>query len=93
MATTVRRGSEQHMVRRAFLHLDGWEGRTRQAVLVLGETKTRYRIGCEQTVRLAGRCRSIKAGETTLVPKYAITFTETQAPNGALYGERKGAQT
>lgn len=71
-------------VRRAFLHLDGWEGRTRQAVLVLGETKTRYRIGCEQTVRLAGRCRSIAAGETALVPKYAISFTETQAPNGRI---------
>jgi hypothetical protein len=74
-------GSPDRQIRRALLHLDGWAGRTTQPVLVIGETRTRYRIGCEQTTRLAGRRRNIEAGETVLVPKCAITFTEAQAPN------------
>lgn len=70
----TKRGGDDKTMKRAFLHLDGWEGRTKQPVFVIGETKARYRIGCDQTTRLAGRCRKIEPGETVLVPKYAITF-------------------
>ncbi len=58
-----------------WLHLDGWEGRTKQPVKVVGETPKRYRITPEgeTPVRLAGRSRSVSPGETSLVPKYSIT--------------------
>lgn len=61
------------MSRMADLHLDGWEGRTRQTVCVVGETPTRYRIRAIDRTRLAGP-RWLDPGATALVPKYAITF-------------------
>lgn len=59
----------------AWLHLDGWEGRTKQPVIVVAETRTRYRITPmgPDPVRLAGRSRLLGVGGTALVPKYAIT--------------------
>lgn len=59
----------------AYLHLDGWEGRTKQAVTVVGESARSYRItpaGDEQ-VKLGGRSRWLSPGETALVPKRAVT--------------------
>lgn len=59
----------------AHLHLDGWEGRTKQAVTVVGESARSYRItpaGDEQ-VKLGGRSRWLSPGETALVPKRAVT--------------------
>jgi hypothetical protein len=58
----------------AWLHLDGWAGATKQAVIVVGETPQRYRIrGVDgEAVRLAGR-RRVSQAETVLVPKHAVT--------------------
>jgi hypothetical protein len=58
----------------AWLHLDGWAGATKQAVMVVGETPKRYRIRAVdgEAVRLAGR-RRISQAETALVPKHAVT--------------------
>jgi hypothetical protein len=55
--------------------LDSWAGRTRQKVRVVGETPKRVRILALSDLNLPGR-RHIKAGETALVPKYAITKEE-----------------
>lgn len=62
----------------AWLHLDGWEGRTKQAVLVVGDTPTQYRIKPigDEPVKLAGRSRWLLPGNTVLVPKIAITFQQ-----------------
>lgn len=43
-------------------------------VLVIGETPKRHRIEAVKDMRLAGRCRSLKAGESALVPKTAVRF-------------------
>lgn len=61
--------------RQGFVHLDGWAGRTKQPVEVIGETPKRYRVKAIGKVHLAGRCRVLLDGETALVPKYAISFT------------------
>ena len=70
--------------RPAKLHLDGWCGRTKQDVIVVGETPKRYRIrpAGDRSVRLAGRSRSLRPGDTALVPKRAITFVEPRASEG-----------
>jgi hypothetical protein len=65
-----------------WLHLDGWGGRTKQAVVIVDETPKRYRITPdiifasregEKSVRLAGRRRSLAFHETALVPKRAVS--------------------
>lgn len=61
--------------RQAYIQLDGWGGRTETAVLVIGETPKRYRIKAVMRTKLAGRDRYLNAGDTTLVPKRAVTFT------------------
>lgn len=63
-------------IRPALLCLGGWHGRSETPVEVVGETPKRYRIACPpgtMTVRLAGQ-RYLQAGQTALVPKYAIRF-------------------
>lgn len=65
------------VIRPALLCLGGWHGRSETPVEVVGETPKRYRIACPpgtMTVRLAGP-RYLQAGQTALVPKYAIKFT------------------
>lgn len=59
----------------AHLHLDGWEGRTKQAVVIVGESARSYRItpAGDERVKLGGRSRWLAPGETTLVPKRAVT--------------------
>jgi hypothetical protein len=61
---------------RAWLWLDGWAGRIKQAVLIIGETPKRYRITPAGTdrVRLAGRYRWLAPGDSALVPKRAVTL-------------------
>ena len=61
--------------RRGYIQLDGWGGRTESAVIVIGETPKRYRIRAIGRTKLAGRGRYLDAGQTTLVPKRAVTFT------------------
>lgn len=61
---------------RGWLHLDGWAGRTKHGVLVVGETPKRYRIMSDEHVdgvHLPGRRRFLPVGETALVPKCAVT--------------------
>lgn len=63
---------------RGWLHLDGWAGRTKQPVMVMGNTATKYRItpdGVEE-VQLAGAGRKLVTGESELVPKTAVTRRE-----------------
>ena len=58
----------------ATLHLDGWAGRTKTSVLVIGETPKRYRITTGTPIRLAGRDRWLQPNRVALVPKHAVTF-------------------
>jgi hypothetical protein len=61
-------------VRRGWLHLDGFAGKTTQRVIIVGETRTKYRIRADgDAVRLAGQSRSISGDETALVPKRAVS--------------------
>lgn len=66
----------------ATIALDGWSGRSRQDVEVVGETRTRYRIRAIVWTRLAGRNRWLGPGEVALVPKRAVGFPAAQPTNG-----------
>lgn len=57
----------------AWLHLEGWSGRSKSPVIVVGETSTKYRIRTEKACVIAGRNRMLSVGETVLVPKRAIS--------------------
>lgn len=61
--------------RHAYIQLDGWSGRSETRVLVIGETPKRYRIKAIMRTKLAGRDRWLDEGQTTLVPKRAVSFT------------------
>jgi hypothetical protein len=61
--------------REGFIQLDSYAGRTESRVLVIGETPKRYRIQAITRTKLAGRGRYLSSGETTLVPKRAVSFT------------------
>jgi hypothetical protein len=54
------------------LMLNGWHGVSRRRVEIVGETAKRYRIRAIEKTKLAGRSRWLNAGETALVPKYAV---------------------
>lgn len=56
-----------------WLCMDGWAGRTKEPVKIVGETPKRYRVELLKDCRLPGRNKSGKAGEIVLVPKYAVT--------------------
>lgn len=58
------------------LLLIGWEGDSRQRVLVIGHTPAKWWIRAPgpETVKLAGRARYLAPGEETLVPKHAVRF-------------------
>lgn len=62
--------------RLAILVLQSWAGRTEQRVRVVGETERYYEISPvgEKHVRLAGRLRHLRPGETALVPRTAIQW-------------------
>lgn len=63
----------------AWLHIQDWAGHLKQAVTIVGETSTRYRITPASTerVKLGGRSRWLAPGKTALVPKTAVTARET----------------
>lgn len=60
--------------RGGYLLMDGWAGRTEQAVMVIGETPKKFRIKAVMRTKLGG-ARWIYTGETALVPKHAVRFT------------------
>jgi hypothetical protein len=57
------------------LRIVGWHGSTSYRVAVVGITPKRFRIRALEDLRLSGRNRFLKAGETTLVPKTAVRVT------------------
>jgi hypothetical protein len=57
--------------RTGVLCMDGWAGRMEVPVTIIGETPQRYRVILGRDCRLTGG-RWGKAGETVLVPKYAV---------------------
>jgi len=70
---------EQFVEWPAWLHTDGWAGRSKQAVVVIRETKARYEIrpaNDHEKVKLGGRARWLSPGKSALVPKRAITRRE-----------------
>ena len=50
------------------------DGRSTQAVMVVGETQRRYRIKAVMRTKMPGRARWLYIGETALVPKYSVSF-------------------
>lgn len=61
----------------AWINLDGWSGRSRQRVEVVGETPARVRVRAIERTRLAGRSRFLEPGEVALVPRGAVEFEPT----------------
>ena len=64
----------RNTARTAYICLDGYAGRTEQAVMVIGETPKKYRIKAVMRTKLGG-ARWLYVGETALVPKYAVRFS------------------
>ena len=64
--------------RPAVVHRDSWAGRTREHVVIVGETPKRY------------RCRSAD-GTVRLVPKTAVSFEDALLP-GELINFKRTAQ-
>lgn len=60
--------------RTAEVSIDGWFGRRDYEVVVVGETRKKYRIRATADMRLPGRDRWLFYGEITLVPKDAVRF-------------------
>lgn len=56
-----------------WLQLASWGGRSSTLVDIVGQTPKRYRIRAIERMRLAGRHRWLKRGETALVPKTAVS--------------------
>jgi len=54
------------------LCLNGWGGITKTPVEVVGFTPKRTRIKAITRTKLAGRCKWLEIGETTLVPQHSI---------------------
>lgn len=64
--------------RAAIVAMDSWAGRIEQKCWVVDETPQRYRITPRAgSLRLTGR-RVLDWGQSTLVPKYAVRFVESQ---------------
>jgi hypothetical protein len=59
-----------------YVHLQGWNGVTRQRVQIVGKTPKRFRIRAIEPTKLAGRSRWILSGEEALVPQYAVTLED-----------------
>ena len=68
-------GRPVFLERSARVGLIGWGGSQWFDVIVVGETRTRYRIRCDAGMPLTGG-RYLNPGETALVPKHAITWTD-----------------
>lgn len=65
------------MITNAHLYLEGWSGRTKVAVEILSETRTKYRVRLNEAAVLPGY-RSKQAGDVVLVPKTAVKRMDTQ---------------
>ena len=76
------------MERSAIVAVNSWAGRFEYAVSVIGETPTRYRVRWIDGGHRS-RSRSFEAGDVTLVPKYAVRFTDCLAASVAR-GEEEG---
>jgi len=74
-----------------YLVLGGYAGLRRHRVEIIGETRMRYRIRAIERTRLAGRRRWLPAGETTLVPKYAVrdNCVYCEGERGGVPGQEK----
>ncbi len=57
----------------ALVTYDGWAGRTKEEVLVIGDTPKRYRVKYLHAGFVGGNRRH-EVGDVGLVPKYAVTF-------------------
>ena len=55
-----------------FLCIDGWAGRTEQAVIVIRETPKRYEIEAVNFTRLGGRNSWLVPGDRCMVPKRSV---------------------
>src|SRR5262245_28042174 len=75
----IKRGysKESPAPRRGLLHLDGWAGRRRYPVEIIGETPKKYEVRAIVEMQLPGR--SVKPGETDSVPKKSVTFNHPLA--------------
>jgi hypothetical protein len=60
-------------IARGMLVLEGWAGRTKTPVEIIGVTPKRYRIRAVTRTRLGGRSRWLDVGDTALVPRHAVT--------------------
>jgi hypothetical protein len=68
---------------KAWLCFNDWAGFTTVPVVLVGETRTRWRITPDvgvDRIRLAGRRRWLAAGETALVPKTAVRAARSLTP-------------
>jgi hypothetical protein len=63
-----------------FIHLDGFQGATKQRVLIVGETAKKYRIRALTLTKLAGRHRWLPPEQEALVPKYAVRLGDEPSP-------------
>lgn len=62
--------------RYAWVAFDGWSGRRRVRVEVVGETPKCYRVRMIERTKRTGRNRWLEAGTETLVPGTAIELDE-----------------
>jgi hypothetical protein len=60
-------------IARGLLVLEGWAGRTKTPVEIIGMTPKRYRIRAVMRTRLGGRHRWLDPGDTALVPRHAVS--------------------
>jgi hypothetical protein len=60
---------------RAWVHTEGWAGRLKSEVEILGATPKRYRVRVVEPWRLKGR-RFFSVGQVVLVPKTAVRNEE-----------------
>jgi len=71
-------------MRPAYLCFNDWAGTREHPVVIVGQTRERYRIrlpdGATEPMKLAGRCRWLRTGETALVPKSAVRVMEKPGP-------------
>lgn len=64
------------MRKAASVCVDGWAGRREHACLVIGETRTKYRVEMRCSAQLPGRLGFVVEGATAMVPKTAVRFEE-----------------
>lgn len=58
---------------KTYFTLQSWAGITCHPVTIVGETPKKYRVRLEEETRMPNG-KLYKAGDTVLVPKYAIRY-------------------